>query len=93
MFIDSKIALISSENLETHTQLTKLGVGQNTLDPDDFEFHPIRIRIDDIKYVYQSLTKGLLVVELYDTEGQFMLKHPYKDFIAMVDKYYEPTNN
>jgi hypothetical protein len=89
MFIDTFIALISSENLEASAQLKDLGVKKSIdLDKEDFEYRPFRIRIDDIKYIYQALEKDLLVLELYDTDGQFMLKDDLDTIKSQMDDYY-----
>lgn len=89
MFIDTFIALISSENLEASSKLKDLGVKKSLdLDTSDFEYRPMRIRIDDIKYIYQALEEDLLVLELYETEGQFMLKDDLDTIKSQIDDYY-----
>lgn len=89
MFIDTFIALISSENLEASAQLKDLGLKKSLdLSREDFEYRPMRIRIDDIKYIYQALEKDLLVIELYDTDGQFMLKDDLATIKDQMDAYY-----
>lgn len=87
MFIDTKIALISDETIEGTKTLSSLGI-EGKLDPDDFQFKSMRFRIEDIKYVYQSLYDGILVLELYDTEGNFMLKDTMVRITELIDDYY-----
>jgi hypothetical protein len=93
MFLDSRIALISNEEIESVTQLKELGLKDNlSLNSEDFQYRPIRIRIDDIKYVYQALDKELIVLELYDTEGQFMLKDNINRINKLIDEHYSPKS-
>ena len=87
MFIDTQIALISDETIEGTKTLSSLGI-EGKLDPDDFQFKSMRFRIEDIKYVYQSLYDGILVIELYDTEGNFMLKDSIIRITELIDDYY-----
>lgn len=87
MFIDTQIALISDETIEGTKTLSSLGI-EGKLDPDDFQFKSMRFRIEDIKYVYQSLYDGILVLELYDTEGNFMLKDTMVRITELIDDYY-----
>jgi len=87
MFIDTQIALISDETIEGTKTLSSLGI-EGKLDPDEFQFKPLRFRIEDIKYVYQSLYDGILVLELYDTEGNFMLKDTMVRITELMDDYY-----
>lgn len=96
MFIETKIALISSEDFEASQHLTKLGIKESPqLNEEDFKYRPFILRIEDIKYVYQSLQGNLLVLELYDTEGQFMLKDDYSNIKRQIDGYYNtfPKDN
>ncbi len=89
MFIDSEIALISNEELEAAEHLKGLGVSQSsTLSSEDFTYRPFRIRVEDIKYVYQTLDEQLIVIELYDTEGNFMLKDNVERIKKLMDDYY-----
>lgn len=87
MFIDTQIALISDETIEGTKTLSSLGI-EGKLDPDEFQFKPLRFRIEDIKYVYQSLYDGILVLELYDTEWNFMLKDTMVRITELMDDYY-----
>jgi len=87
MFIHTQIALISDETIEGTKTLSSLGI-EGKLDPDDFQFKSMRFRIEDIKYVYQSLYDGILVIELYDTEGNFMLKDSIIRITELIDDYY-----
>jgi len=89
MFLDTHIALISDESFEGANTLASLGVTNGTkIDPEEFERKPMRVRIDDIKYIYQSLHEPLLVIELYDTEGTFMIFDSHERVKALMDKHY-----
>lgn len=89
MFIDTKIALISSEDLQASSQLKELGLKETLdLNSEDFKYRPMRFRIDDIKYLYQALEQELIVLELYDTDGQFMLQDKISRLTKCIDDYY-----
>lgn len=90
MFLDSLIVLIADDAVAEKSTLQNLGIpGVNSnFTEEDFTTNPIRLRIDDIKYVYKSLFDGILVIELYDTDGNFMLKDDISRVKKKMDEHY-----